>query len=370
MGGLSTLRRWFQANGCGEAFHTGLPELPAGSVYISDDLTRMHRFRGPASGFLTGRQFFEQWQQGVMHQLKTGVIKVYIAVYDNATLVPTEKDTEQARRRAGKKPYPKDSVISDHGIRLPGSATYAPFDVNRVLSSTELRPTLYKYILTKLKSLLLPKGTAVIFDYNCCGPYLFRDGKRTLIECRREHGEADLQCAWWLTQIGSVPALISSIDSDFMVILTWFQHVRPRPHTYLQYEGEAYMDMLTFTRCVKERLRPPSMKQFVRACCCCGNDFVNRGALFYFLTEPKIMAQLSNSSDAEELVRHVYSQELTGDPNAIDIERARELCLRDHTRFGPPPEDNAEVWDMIEFNVRYWAVPWKDAKPVLEELFK
>ena len=90
MGGLSTLRRWFQANGCGEAFHTGLPELPAGSVYISDDLTRMHRFRGPASGFLTGRQFFEQWQQGVMRQLKTGVIKVYIAVYDNATLVPVE----------------------------------------------------------------------------------------------------------------------------------------------------------------------------------------------------------------------------------------------------------------------------------------
>lgn len=305
-----------------------------------------------------------------MRQLKTGVIKVYIAVYDNATIVPIEKAAEQARRRQDKKPYPNGSVINDHGIRLPDSATYAPFDVNRVLSSTELRPTLYKYILTKLSNLLLPKGTAVVFDYNCCGPYLFRDGKRTLIECRRTHGEADLQCAWWLTQIGSVPALVSSIDSDFMVILTWFQHVRPRPHTYLQYEEAAYMDTLTFAMCVKANLKPPSMKQFIRACCCCGNDFVNRGKLFYYLTEPKIMAQLQNSRNAEELVRHVYSQELEGSPDAIDIPRARELCASRGTRFGPPPADDDEVWDMIEFNMRYWAVPWNDEKPVLEEICK
>lgn len=372
MGGLSKLRQWLKDNGCAAAFHDGLPELQRGAVYISDDLTRLHRFRGRASSYMTGTEFFEQWIRGVMFQLRSGVVKVYVAVYDNPELVPVEKKAEQARRREGKKPYASGCELSDAGLRQSKSGAFEPFEVNRLISSFGMRRKLYIYILNKLRSVLLPPGTFLVFDYNICGPFLCPGGgrkERVLPNAVREHGEADKQCIWWLTQFKDAHAIVSSIDSDLMVLLAWYQHVRPRPNTYLQYEAKTYIDTAKLLECIRKKLKPTSMEHFVRACCACGNDYVEKSKIFSYMNEGDIMMHVSSTDDAMSLVEATYSLKLK-EARRMSLSQCAHLCRDRKTRFGPPPDDDSDVWNMLEWNVLYWTEKWDAVGTSLEEVFQ
>lgn len=364
MGGLSKLRallreRW------PAAFVAGVPDLRPGAVFISDDLTRAHRFRGKTSAFMTGSEFMARWLEGVMHELRSGVVKTYIAVYDNPALVPQEKAQEQKRRREGKKPYPEHSTIADAGIRVAPSGPFAPFDVNRLLMSTHMRKELFRYILHKLRNTLLPPGTALIFDYSTKGPVVFAHNRcAQWTDVPRLFGEADLQCVWWLTQIPEGrDVLVSSIDSDLMVILAWFRHATRRERVFWVYERGLFMDVTVFEE--GARSAAGSFAHFVRACCCCGNDFVEKGVLFPFFSEADILRPLATTDTARALVECAYSAKLDG-PRAPHqpLERLRRLCAERGTRFGPPPPDDAPVWGAIEWNVGYWTVDWNAHVPL------
>lgn len=420
MGGLANLRKHLQQRFAkyarGNGFHdTGMPPVANRAVVVSDDLTRMHRFSSAHPDGLTGAELFAQWIQVIDAAFQSGTVSTYVACYDRQNLMPPEKHSEQKKRREDHVPYHHLTTFCDAGLCEPmleadGSVRYRTvtrvdadgveveekepvflwpvrIQVSRLLQTTCLRLRLFRFIMDKLcgfavprtadppSPVRLPADTQIIIDAGGQGPVLYRgDGKlRQLHAIRRTLGEADLQVLWWARQIPElVPVFIESVDCDLMVLLTWFFENTRRTNLYWVFSLGAYMDVTTFWNCVQSFMRGKSIRHFVRACCACGNDFVEKKQIFNYFNEENILDSAPYTSTATHLVRHAYTHKLkktsAGDRGTVlELDAIAQLCS-DSVRYKVPRLDDP-IWERLEWNVNYWCHDWSSVPvhPALKE---
>lgn len=414
-----TFKRYEGGNGF---YDGGMPRVQGRAVVVSDDLTRMHRFSTADRGGLTGLDLFEQWFFIIHKALESGTVSTYICCYDCASLMPKAKIREQAKRRVNHVPYHIESVFCDEGIKEPmldvvrdadgkeqrdeaGKPVYtvrravnpetgeleivylfpARIDITRLMQTTALRPRLYRFIIRKLQEHQLPPDTCILFDAAQRGPVRYRGEfpearesinpktkERRMIwgnivqltDVKREFGEADLQVLWWTHQIPAPhPVFVESIDCDLMVLLTWFYENTRRPNVYWVFTLGAYMDVAQFWNCVTRFKRGKPMRNFVRGACACGNDFVDKGEIFFYFNEGDIMNSVGYTDNAMHLVRHAYTHKLKkegpGDRiPVLEYDAIIQLCS-DSTRHRAPRLDHP-VWKDLEWNVNYWCQNWAE----------
>lgn len=420
MGGLANLRKHLQQRFAkyarGNGFHdTGMPPVANRAVVVSDDLTRMHRFSTAHPEGLTGTELFAQWIQVIDAAFQSGTVSTYVACYDRQNLMPPEKHGEQKKRREDHVPYHSLTTFCDAGLCEPmleadGSVRYrivtrvdaegveveekepiyllpVRIQVSRMLQTTCLRLRLFRFIMDKLcgfavprtadppSPVRLPPDTQILIDAGGQGPVLYRgDGKlRQLHAIRRTLGEADLQVLWWARQIPErFPVFVESVDCDLMVLLTWFFENTRRANLYWVFSLGAYMDVTTFWDCVQSFMRGKPLRHFVRACCACGNDFVEKKQLFNYFNEENILDSAPYTSTASHLVRHAYTHKLkktsAGERGAVlELDALAQLCS-DSARFKVPRLDDP-IWERLEWNVVYWCHDWAavPVHPALKE---
>jgi hypothetical protein len=416
MGGLANLRKHlrerFAKYARGNGFHdTGMPSVANRAVVVSDDLTRMHRFSTAHPEGLTGTELFAQWIQVIDAAFQSGTVSTYVAVYDRQNLMPPEKHSEQKKRREDHVPYHSVSTFCDAGICEPVLETDGSvrcrmvtvvdedgvereekevvfllpvrININRLLQTTCLRLRLFRYIMDKLVGwpvpcnrktetptpVRLPPDTQIIVDAGGKGPVIYRgDGKlRQLHAIRRTLGEADLQVLWWARQIPErIPVFVESVDCDLMVLLTWFYENTRRANLYWVFSLGAYMDVAVFWDCVQSFMRGKSIRHFVRACCACGNDFVEKKQLFNYFNEENILDSAPYTTTGPHLVRHAYTHKLkktsAGERGTVlELDAIAQLCS-DSARYKVPRLEDP-IWERLEWNVAYWCHDW-EAEPV------
>ena len=137
-------------------------------------------------------------------------------------------------------------------------------------------------------------------------------------------------------------------------------------------ESKTHVPLPLLNRAI-ERGLGLSIEQFALTCMCCGNDFLEKSVLFYWVNERNILsaaAELAREPwNVERLVRRVYTNRLCPSVNAPrELNELHAIAARKEARLQIPTAQllRDTVAAKLAFNRAYWLVDWKAQPQVLK----
>ena len=358
------------------AVHAGTVPLGPSGWLICDALTRDNLLRNKGRSTFTTLELLREWLKAVLRDATATRAGTIVLVYDDNRKVPREKSEEQKRRRTGREQYPAEAVLTAEGLRETPNGPAEAFDVNRMLSSHTLRPQFFACLRAYLyvNARVLPAGLTVILDATFPHPWAFsaHKGAVPLTDIRRTLGEADLQCVWWLRRVPPVIRVaVQSIDTDMLPILLWWRHsahpAAERNVCWVQ-RKDCYLTVNDLLAGVRDGLKL-TLEQFLLAMICNGNDFVDKGALLFWINETATLRAAQHCrglDDVSTLVQRAHTTRYYGEAASLrslaDLQREADAQAKPTSHRVPTAETVAAVQTRIrDFLAPYWFRDWSGA---------
>lgn len=195
---------------------------------LVDALTELYTITGKDSEyFMSGSEFYRRVLEGVEREWQAGA-EVVVLSCDFQPNVPIEKsDTQADRSNKGEEPYPDAAVVSANGILdVTECDEVMRFDTRRLMASRQVRVSLYHYIHSEFLQLAIPKGKALILEFQDEQVHYYGSEKqqRALMEYRHHHGEGEVS-VWFWAQLYYKKKVIKIKSSDTDEIVAFLAYV-------------------------------------------------------------------------------------------------------------------------------------------------
>lgn len=287
-------------------------------VEVVDILTQMYLMRNhnDNNDEFTGDHFYNIVRKKVFASFDTGKVDVYVICMDYQNHVPPQKHEEQKVRAAARarsagmmdgksipRYHPK-SKFGDNGVLEWNPATesfasrWAPFSMQRLLASRDLRSRMWMYIMSKFVAdkvqypfhqIVIDFDGRIVVHGNIKGQhdrYPLRAEQITSDRLAHHYGESDLKMLFWARVFHDHPVVFRTTDQDILALsLLYLERVQPERTAPLLWKyhqkqsSKSVVDLRLLLQLMHRHLKW-SAQEFVLGCVLCGTDYFKKKTLF------------------------------------------------------------------------------------------